>query len=212
MPLCWTEAFQVLEPDSWHPDTRYAPENQRRSCMLCGGFVPTVVDEGIEADGPFIPLASEPTSQGLDRPRTRHRRRPAGVGAVARPSTPDSALDSAPNGHSVPSTSPGAPKPTPERSTARADQRGVRDQITGLVLPESDPVAVSIPRIGVRSTLVDLGLDDGVMEVPKTLRKLAGLLGGPPQVHSARPSSPGTSLGTALQSFVAWAPCGAAIK
>jgi sortase (surface protein transpeptidase) len=34
-------------------------------------------------------------------------------------------------------------------------------------LPESDPVAVSIPRIGVRSTLVDLGLDNkGEMETP----------------------------------------------
>ena len=81
--------------------------------------------------------------------------------ALARPSTPDSALAGAPNGHSMPSTSPSAPKPTPERPTARADQTDVRDQITGLVLPESDPVAVSIPRIGVRSTLVDLGLDRG---------------------------------------------------
>jgi len=36
-----------------------------------------------------------------------------------------------------------------------------------LVLPESEPVAVSIPRIGVRSTLVKLGLDDkGEMDVP----------------------------------------------
>jgi sortase (surface protein transpeptidase) len=88
--------------------------------------------------------------------------------ALARPSTPDSALDSALNGHSVPSTSPSAPKPTPERSTARADQTDLRDKITGLVLPESDPVAVSIPRIGVQSTLVDLGLNsDGEMQVPK---------------------------------------------
>ena len=99
--------------------------------------------------------------------------------AVAKPSTSDSAFDSAPNGHSVPSTSPGAPKPTPERSTARADQSGVRDQITGLVLPESAPVAVSIPRIGVRSTLVDLGLDDGVMEVPEDPAKAGWFTRGP---------------------------------
>jgi sortase (surface protein transpeptidase) len=86
--------------------------------------------------------------------------------ALARPSTPESALDSAPNEHST-STSPSAPKPTPERSTARADETDLRDQITGLVLPESDPVAVSIPRIGVRSTLVDLGLDNKrEMETP----------------------------------------------
>ena len=57
---------------------------------------------------------------------------------------------------------------TSERPTARADQTDVRDKVTGLVLPESDPVEVSIPRIGVRSRLVELGLDDkGVMEVPK---------------------------------------------
>jgi sortase (surface protein transpeptidase) len=87
--------------------------------------------------------------------------------ALARPSTPNSAFDSEPDGHSVPSTSPGAPKPTPERSTARADQGGVRDKITGLVLPESDPVAVSIPRIGVESRLVPLGLEsNGEMELP----------------------------------------------
>jgi sortase (surface protein transpeptidase) len=81
--------------------------------------------------------------------------------ALARPSTTDSALTGAPSGHSTPSMSSTAPQPT-----ARADQ-DVRDQITGLVLPESEPVAVSIPRIGVRSTLVKLGLDDKrKMKVP----------------------------------------------
>ena len=85
--------------------------------------------------------------------------------AVARPSAPDSAFGGAPDGHSM-STSPSASKPASERSTARADQSDVRDKITGLVLPESDPVAVSIPRIGVQSTLVHLGLKDGEMELP----------------------------------------------
>jgi hypothetical protein len=98
--------------------------------------------------------------------------------ALARPSTPDSAFESAPNEHST-STSPSAPKPSPERSTARADQGDVRDQITGLVLPESDPVAVSMPRIGVRSTLVDLGLEDGVMEVPRDPAEAGWFTGGP---------------------------------
>jgi sortase (surface protein transpeptidase) len=86
--------------------------------------------------------------------------------AVARPSTPDSALAGAPNGHSTPSTSPNESKPTTARPTARADQTDVRDKITGLVLPESDPVTVSIPRIGARSTLVELGLKDGAMQTP----------------------------------------------
>ena len=36
------------------------------------------------------------------------------------------------------------------------------------MLPESDPVAISIPRIGVRSTLTDLGLDgSGALQHPR---------------------------------------------
>jgi hypothetical protein len=55
--------------------------HQRRSRVLCGGSVPTAVDEGIEADVRFVQLASEPTSQGLDRRRTGHYWRRAGVGS-----------------------------------------------------------------------------------------------------------------------------------
>jgi len=44
----------------------------------------------------------------------------------------------------------------------------VRDQIRGVVLPASDPVSISIPRIGVRSTLSELGLDrSGSLEPPQ---------------------------------------------
>ena len=78
--------------------------------------------------------------------------------ALARPSTPDAALAPAPNDQSALSTSPSARKPSPERSTAGADQTNLHDQTKGLVLPESEPVAVSIPRIGVQSRLVELGL------------------------------------------------------
>jgi sortase (surface protein transpeptidase) len=86
--------------------------------------------------------------------------------ALARPFTPGSAVAGAPGEQGTPSASPSASSPTPIRPTARADQTDVRDKITGLVLPESHPEAVSIPRIGVRSTLVDLGLKNGVMETP----------------------------------------------
>jgi sortase (surface protein transpeptidase) len=85
--------------------------------------------------------------------------------ALVRPSTPEPALAPAQNDQSTSSTSPSAPKPTPERATPGVDD--LRDQITGLVLPESEPVAVSIPRIRVRSRLVPLGLkDNGAMETP----------------------------------------------
>jgi sortase (surface protein transpeptidase) len=88
--------------------------------------------------------------------------------ALARPSTSDSGLTGAANGPSMQSVHPSAPKST-EPATARADQ-DVRDQITGLVLPESEPVTVSIPKIGVRSTLEDLELKDGEMELPPPAR------------------------------------------
>jgi hypothetical protein len=98
--------------------------------------------------------------------------------ALARPSTPDSALAPVPNGDNVPSASPSATKASRERTTERADH--VRDQITGLVLPASHPVAVSIPKLGVRSPLDDLGLGrNGAMEVPQNPARAGWFSGGP---------------------------------
>jgi sortase (surface protein transpeptidase) len=72
------------------------------------------------------------------------------------------------------------PQPTPEGPTPRADQTDLRDQTRGLVLPESYPVAVSIPRIGVRSRLVKLGLKDrGEMETPADPAVAGWFTGGP---------------------------------
>ena len=85
--------------------------------------------------------------------------------AQARPSPPDSAVAGIPTG--VSSASDAAEPQAPEGPMAEADQIGVPDRITGLVLPESDPVEVSIARIGVRSELVELGLKAGVVEVPR---------------------------------------------
>jgi hypothetical protein len=99
--------------------------------------------------------------------------------ALARPATPDSALAPAPNDQSVPSTPPSAPQPTSEAPTPRADQTDLRDQTRGLVLPASDPVAVSISRIGVRSRLVRLGLKDGEMETPADPADAGWFTGGP---------------------------------
>jgi sortase (surface protein transpeptidase) len=86
--------------------------------------------------------------------------------ALVRPSTLGSAVGGASTTDSLPSASPDKPKPSPPQ-TAQAGQSDVRDKITGLVLPESDPVALSIPKIGVQSKLVKLGLnDDGSMQTP----------------------------------------------
>ena len=63
-----------------------------------------------------------------------------------------------------PSPSPGETKEPPGR---QKQQGGVPDLITGQILPESHPVAVSIPKLDVESELVDLRIDDsGAMEVP----------------------------------------------
>ena len=71
------------------------------------------------------------------------------------------------DGPSIPLVSASTAEPVPERLPERVARHDVRDRISGLVLPESDPVTVSLPRIGVRSSLIRLGLDgEGAMEVP----------------------------------------------
>ena len=58
-----------------------------------------------------------------------------------------------------------APKPS---TTSATGGRGVEDLISGPVLAESDPVVVSIPRLGIRSGLERLEIDGvGAMEVPR---------------------------------------------
>jgi hypothetical protein len=68
----------------------------------------------------------------------------------------------------------GSATPTPRTTQARAPSRpasgpkGVPDRIAGPVLPESLPVSLRIPRLGVASPLVQLRLDStGAMEVPQ---------------------------------------------
>jgi hypothetical protein len=88
--------------------------------------------------------------------------------SIGGPSPTQPPLASAPEGQNLPSTSTSAAEPSAQRPTRRTDRVDVRDQITGLVLQESDALAISIPRIGVRSTLVELGLDrHHEMEVPR---------------------------------------------
>ena len=64
--------------------------------------------------------------------------------------------------------SPSASPAERRRPAAAAGKRGgVPDLVAGPTMDESKPLRVEIPRIGVTSRLVDLGLDaDGAMEVP----------------------------------------------
>ena len=52
--------------------------------MLCGGPAVTAVHEGMEADLQFIQLVFESTGASLDRYRTGHYWRRAGVGSVSK--------------------------------------------------------------------------------------------------------------------------------
>ena len=97
--------------------------------------------------------------------------------ALARPSTPEPTLAPAPNDQGV---SPTTLEPTTKRPDPGSDQTNLRDRTKGLVLPKSDPVAISIPSIGVQSRLVDLGLKaDGTMEVPKNPAEAGWFTRGP---------------------------------
>jgi sortase (surface protein transpeptidase) len=81
----------------------------------------------------------------------------------------DSALQLQSERSGPPSAPPDSlPVTGPRTPVDHHDTTEVRDTVDGPVLPESDPVEVSIPSIGVRSALVDLGLDAAqAMEVPQ---------------------------------------------
>lgn len=87
--------------------------------------------------------------------------------ALARPASVDLAVAGAPTEPSVSSSTPTTSRPTPARRPGSRESTDLRDKTKGLVLPQSDPVALSIPRIDVRSRLVRLGLGaDGAMQTP----------------------------------------------
>jgi hypothetical protein len=91
--------------------------------------------------------------------------------ALARPAAPRTAVATAPSepsASSSPSVDRPSRSPSPARSTGPEDAAELRDKTKGLVLPESEPVTVAIPRIDTRSRLVKLGLDKhGSMQVPE---------------------------------------------
>lgn len=89
------------------------------------------------------------------------------TGLIGRPSPDLTQLDP-PKVQSLGSTADPALEPQGHRTAKPADHTALRDEVAGPVLPESDPVVVSIPRLGVRSGLVRLGLDSRrEMEVPR---------------------------------------------
>lgn len=116
--------------------------------------------------------------------------------ALDRPPLPETApIDSgAPSVQSVsspqPTSSPArasAPRSASSpRTRSSGDKAGtptgariVPDRITGPLLPEADPLFVAIPRIGVRSSLVRLGLDArGELQVPQDPARAGWFTGG----------------------------------
>lgn len=102
--------------------------------------------------------------------------------SLGTPSAPEATPADSADESAARATPPGIPSPTPSaripastkakayprRSSTRPGQRFIPDRITGPVLPESDPISVSIPRIDARSPLLRLGLDArGELEVPQ---------------------------------------------
>ena len=64
---------------------------------------------------------------------------------------------------------PGAARDGAPRDAARSSSREKSTAPKGALLPESEPVAVRVPRLDVSSQLVHLGLNpDGTMEVPQS--------------------------------------------
>jgi hypothetical protein len=85
---------------------------------------------------------------------------------VSRPPSPPDVGSASAGRTGTASTAPRARGPQVHRTPA-ARPHGVRDRTRGLVLPESDPIEVSIPRLHVRSRLERLGVDSsGAMQVP----------------------------------------------
>ena len=117
--------------------------------------------------------------------------------SLAVPSTPGAAPDAVPKEVAAPTASSSTPTPVPTaRRSTTSTGRSVRDRTAGLVLPESKPLSVAIPRIGVRSRLVELGLDhDGAMQVPQD-PSLAGWF-----THSAAPGELGPAV---IAGHVTW--------
>lgn len=173
---------RVAAAPSWWPG--FAGTPQRRECLSAGS----------------ISVAVRGGSKVMLDPSTRHPSRRLRARAAAGLATVGLALvwaaqaetfgdDSAlarmpvvvgtPDGLNIPSTFASEPKLARERFMARGEV-DVHDRVTGLVLPASEPTALSIPRIGAQSSLAYLGLDrHGAMEVPQDPALAGWFTGGP---------------------------------
>jgi hypothetical protein len=89
------------------------------------------------------------------------------LAALTRPSPPPTVAVAPATVGAAPTPS-GSVDPTRSPSPVPVASTDVHDRITGHLLPESEPLTVAIPEIGVRSRLVALGLDTrGELEVPQ---------------------------------------------
>ena len=89
------------------------------------------------------------------------------LAALTRPSPPPTVAVAPPPVSATPSPGSSA-EPARSPSPAPVASTDVRDRVSGRLLPESAPRTVAIPKIGVRSRLVALGLDGrGELEVPQ---------------------------------------------
>jgi hypothetical protein len=104
-----------------------------------------------------------------------------GLGLLASASRSDEPPP-APNGIAhVAESSSRSPAPRAGTPSAARSHAGIDDLVTGPVLPQASPVSVAIPRLGIASHLVRLGVDDqGTMQVPKDPADAGWYRLGPP--------------------------------
>ena len=90
----------------------------------------------------------------------------------------------------------GTPSPTGGKHSAATGRAAGSEELSESQLPESSPVRVDIPRLGVSSAVVDLGLNlDGTMEVPQDPAEVGWYVGS---------HSPGGTGAAVLAGHVTW--------
>ena len=202
LPECPSRCSRGCSPAAVVPGVRLFPRRPVRAASrqwpddgpATRTLAGPLIRGGIEADVQFLPLASEPTGQGLDRRRTGHYRRRAGVGSAGK--AVDSRL---------------SPRWCAEWAQHAVDvsQRAQAHRRTTYSASGSRPTFGTrsrgwccrsltrwpCPYRGLVSDRRWSTLGSTRMErwrCHETLPSLAGSLEGPHRVHSGRPSSPGT--------------------
>ncbi len=162
-------------------------EKGRRRARVGATLAATVLGVGGVAAIGVAMLAQEPAPPSLAR---------AGAPGSWQPAQSDAGSPGDPAG-AASAGSAGTPSPTTGGKHPEATEPAAGPaEPAGAQLPESSPVQVSIPALGVTSAVVDLGLNlDGTMEVPQDPAEVGWYVGS---------HSPGGNGASVLAGHVTW--------